>query len=230
MHAVVVQQARKTVKLHHRITGTMSRGLLGKKLGMTALYSSEGHLVPVTVVEAGPCVVMQIKTEATDGYNALQLGFCERKQERVSKPLQGHQKKSGGVCFEHLKEFSVENPAEFELGQKITVEMFTVGERVNVAGTTKGRGFSGVIKRHGFHRGPMSHGSKNIRPPGSIGCSATPSKVVKGKKMPGHYGNVRQTMRNLKIVDIRPENNLVMIKGALPGPKSGLVFINKPKF
>ena len=208
----------------------MSRGLLGKKLGMTALYSSEGHLVPVTVVEAGPCVVMQIKTEATDGYNALQLGFCEKKQERVSKPLQGHQKKSGDVCFEHLKEFSVENPAEFELGQKITVEMFTVGERVNVAGTTKGRGFSGVIKRHGFHRGPMSHGSKNIRPPGSIGCSATPSKVVKGKKMPGHYGNVRQTMRNLKIVDIRPENNLVMIKGALPGPKSGLVFINKPKF
>ncbi len=197
---------------------------------MTSLYTSEGHLVPVTVVEAGPCVVTQIKTVATDGYNALQLGFGEKRQERVNKPQQGHQKKSGDACFEHLKEFSVENPDEFDLGQEITVEMFTAGERVNVAGSTKGRGFSGVIKRHGFHRGPMSHGSKNVRPPGSIGCSATPSKVVKGKKMPGHYGNARQTIRNLKIVDVRPENNLVMIKGALPGPKSGLVFINKPKY
>ncbi len=208
----------------------MSRGMLGIKLGMTAFFSPEGRLVPVTVVETGPCVVTQIKTMATDGYNALQLGFGERKQSRVSKPLQGHYKKSGDTCFVHLREFFVENPEAFEVGQTITVELFDVGERVDVAGTTKGRGFSGVIKRHGFHRGPVTHGSKNVRRPGSIGCSATPSKVVKGKKMPGHYGHERQTIRNLEIVDIRPDNNLVMIKGALPGPKSGLVAINKPKF
>ena len=208
----------------------MSRGLLGKKLGMTALFSSEGSLIPVTVVEVGPCIITQIKTEETDGYNALQLGFGEKKKSRTNKPLQGHLSKVGDTCFEHLKEFSVEDPGQYSLGQTITVEMFKVGERVNVAGTTKGRGFSGVIKRHGFHRGPMSHGSKNIRPPGSIGCSATPSKVVKGKKMPGHYGNAHNTIRNLEIVDVRPDNNLVMLKGAIPGPKSGLVVINKPKF
>jgi large subunit ribosomal protein L3 len=208
----------------------MSRGLLGKKLGMTALFSSEGSLIPVTVIEVGPCVITQIKTEDTDGYNALQLGFGEKKKSRANKPLQGHLSKAGDACFKHLKEFSVEDPGQYSLGQTITVEMFQVGERVNVEGTTKGRGFSGVIKRHGFHRGPMSHGSKNVRPPGSIGCSATPSKVVKGKKMPGHYGNTHNTIRNLEIVDVRPDNNLVMLKGAVPGPKSGLVAINKPKF
>ena len=208
----------------------MSRGLLGKKLGMTALFSSEGSLIPVTVIEVGPCVITQIKTEDTDGYNALQLGFGEKKKSRANKPLQGHLSKAGDACFRHLKEFSVEDPGQYSLGQTITVEMFQVGERVNVEGTTKGRGFSGVIKRHGFHRGPMSHGSKNVRPPGSIGCSATPSKVVKGKKMPGHYGNTHNTIRNLEIVDVRPDNNLVMLKGAVPGPKSGLVAINKPKF
>ena len=208
----------------------MSRGMLGKKLGMTAFYSDEGQLIPVTVVEAGPCVVTQIKTLTTDGYNALQLGFGEKKQTRVSNPLQGHFKKSGDACFEHLREFFVEDPEAYDIGQTISVELFNVGERVDVAGTTKGRGFSGVIKRHGFHRGPTVHGSKNVRPPGSIGCSATPSKVIKGKKMPGHYGHDRKTMRNLEIVDIRPDANLVMIKGALPGPKSGLVAINKPKF
>ncbi len=207
----------------------MSSGLLGKKLGMTVLFSAEGSLIPVTVVEVGPCVITQIKTEATDGYNALQLGFGEKKKSRVNKPLQGHLSKAGDACFEHLKEFSIEDPGQYSLGQTITVEMFQIGERVDVAGTSKGRGFSGVIKRHGFHRGPMSHGSKNIRPPGSIGCSATPSKVIKGKKMPGQYGNTRNTMRNLEIVDIRPENNLVMLKGAVPGPKSGLVTIDKPK-
>ena len=208
----------------------MSRGLLGKKLGMMALFSAEGSLIPVTVVEVGPCVITQIKTEDTDGYNALQLGFGEKKKSRVNKPLQGHLSKVGDTCFEHLKEFPVEDPGQYSLGQTITVEMFQVGERVNVVGTTKGRGFSGVIKRHGFHRGPMSHGSKNVRPPGSIGCSATPSKVVKGKKMPGHYGNTHNTIRNLEIVDVRPDNNLVMLKGAVPGPKSGWVAINKPKF
>ena len=202
---------------------------MGKKLGMTGSFSSDGRFTPVTVIEAGPCVVTQIKTEAVDGYNALQLGFGEKKPARVNKPLQGHFNKSGDICFNHLKEFSVDNPEEFSLGQKVTLEMFSVGDRVDVIGTTKGRGFAGVIKRHGFHRGPMTHGSRNVRRPGSIGCSAWPARVMKGKKMPGHYGTDRKTIRNLEIVDIRLEDNLVLIKGAVPGPKSALVAINIPK-
>jgi len=208
----------------------MSSGILGKKLGMTGMFTPDGRYVPATVIEAGPCVVTQIKTKGTDGYDALQLGFGDKRTLRVNKPLQGHFKKSGHQCFRYLKEFSVENPADYNIGQQLTVEMFKVGERVDVVGTSKGRGFSGVIKRHGFHRGPMTHGSKNIRRPGSVGCSAWPAKVVKGKKMPGHYGNTHNTIRNLEIVDVRPDNNLVMLKGAVPGPKSGWVAINKPKF
>jgi large subunit ribosomal protein L3 len=208
----------------------MSRGLLGKKLGMTGFFTSEGRYVPVTVIEAGPCVVTQIKTRATDGYNALQLGFGQKKETRVSKPLQGHFKKSGDQSFRHLKEFFVENPEEYNLGQEITVEMFNVGDRVDVVGTTKGRGFAGVIKRYGFHRGPVTHGSRNVRRPGSIGCSAWPAKVIKGKKMPGHYGNDRKTVRNLEIIDIRAEDNVILVKGAVPGAESGLMAVNKPKF
>lgn len=208
----------------------MSRGLLGKKLGMTGFFTSEGRHLPVTVIEAGPCVVTQIKTKATDGYDALQLGFGEKRKSRVKKPLQGHFKKSGDQCFRYLREFMVENPGAYNLGQKITVDMFKVGDRVEVVGTTKGRGFAGVIKRHGFHRGPMTHGSHNIRRPGSIGTSAWPSRVAKGKKMPGRYGNDRKTIRNLEIVDIRPDDNLILIKGAVPGAESGLMAVNKLKF
>ena len=208
----------------------MIRGLLGKKLGMTGLFSPEGRYIPVTVIEAGPCVVTQIKTKDTDGYDALQLGFGDKRQSRVNKPLQGHFKKSGEQCFRYLKEFSVENPNEYDLGQQVTVEMFKVGDRVDVVGTSKGHGFSGVIKRYGFHRGPMSHGSRNIRRPGSIGCSAWPAKVIKGKKMPGQYGNDRKTIRNLEIVDIRSSDNVIMVKGAVPGAESGLVAVKKPKF
>ena len=208
----------------------MSRGLLGKKLGMTGFFTSEGRYVPVTVIEAGPCVVTQIKTKTTDGYDALQLGFGDRREDRVNKPLKGHLKKSGDKCFRYLREFVVDNPEEYSLGQEITVDMFTVGERVDVVGTTKGRGFSGVIKRYGFHRGPMTHGSRNIRRPGSIGCSAWPAKVIKGKKMPGRYGNDRKTIRNLEIVDIRPDDNVIMVKGSVPGAESGLMAVKKPKF
>lgn len=208
----------------------MSRGLLGKKLGMTGYFTSEGRYLPVTVIEAGPCVVTQIKTRATDGYDALQLGFGEKRKSRVNKPLQGHYKKSGDKCFQYLREFFVENPEEYDLGQEITVDMFKVGDRVDVVGTTKGRGFAGVIKRYGFHRGPMTHGSRNVRRPGSIGCSAWPAKVIKGKKMPGRYGNDRKTVRNLEIVDIRPAENLILVKGAVPGADSGLMAVNKPKF
>ena len=208
----------------------MSRGLLGKKLGMTGFFTPEGRYLPVTVIEAGPCVVTQIKTRATDGYDALQLGFGEKRKSRVNKPLQGHYKKSGEQCFRYLREFSVDNPEEYNLGQEITVDMFNVGDRVDVVGTTKGRGFAGVIKRYGFHRGPMTHGSRNVRRPGSIGCSAWPAKVIKGKKMPGQYGNDRKTIRNLEIVDIRSEDNVIMVKGAVPGAESGLMAVNKPKF
>lgn len=208
----------------------MSRGLLGKKLGMTGFFTSEGRYLPVTVIEAGPCVVTQIKTKATDGYDALQLGFGEKRKDRVNKPLQGHLKKSGDRCFQYLREFVVENPEEYNLGQEITVDMFKVGDRVDVVGTTKGRGFAGVIKRYGFHRGPMTHGSRNVRRPGSIGCSAWPAKVIKGKKMPGRYGNDRKTVRNLEIVDIRPEENVILVKGAVPGAESGLMAVHKPKF
>jgi len=182
------------------------------------------------VIEAGPCVVTQIKSKDTDGYDALQLGFGGKRTSRVNKPLQGHFKKSGDQCFRFLKEFSVENPADYNIGQELTVEMFKVGERVDVVGTTKGRGFSGVIKRHGFHRGPMTHGSRNVRRPGSVGCSAWPAKIIKGKKMPGQYGNDRKTIRNLEIVDIRSEDNLILVKGAVPGAEAGLVSVKKLKF
>jgi large subunit ribosomal protein L3 len=208
----------------------MSRGILGKKLGMTGVFTPEGRFVPVTVIEAGPCVVTQVKTKDTDGYDALQLGFGDKRKDRVNKPLQGHFRKSGDLCFRYLKELSVENPVDYSLGQELTVEMFKTGDRVDVVGTSKGRGFSGTIRRHGFHRGPMTHGSRNIRQPGSVGCSAWPSKVTKGKKMPGQYGNDRKTIRNLEIVDVRVDEYVIMVKGAVPGAESGLVVINKPKF
>ncbi len=208
----------------------MCKGLIGKKLGMTGIYTPEGERVPVTVLQVGPCVITQIKTMATDGYNALQLGFGEQKAFRVNKPVEGHLKKSGQKGFAFLREVSVDNPDEFSLGQTISPDVFKVGERVEVTGRSKGRGFAGVIKRHGFHGGKKTHGSHSHRIPGSIGCSATPAKVIKGKKMPGQLGNDRKTVRNLEIVDIRPEQNLIMLKGAVPGSKSGLVLINKPKF
>ncbi len=208
----------------------MCRGLIGKKLGMTGLFTSQGEFIPVTVVQAGPCVVTQIKTIATDGYNALQLGFGEKKKSRITKPLQGHFKHSETSGFSCLREVPVDAPDEYSLGQTIGLDIFEVGERIDVTGSTKGRGFSGVIKRHGFHGGKKSHGSHSHRIPGSIGCSATPAKVIKGKKMPGQYGNARMTVRNLEIVDIRPEENLMMIRGAVPGSASGMVAINKPKF
>ncbi len=208
----------------------MSNGILGKKLGMTGLFSHGGQYLPVTVVEAGPCVVTQVKTLANDGYNALQLGFGEKKKTRVTKPLQGHYLKSGEKQFAVLHEFRIDNPDEFQVGQQITLDMFKIGEKIEVSGTTKGRGFTGTVKRHGFHRGPKTHGSRNYRAPGSIGNSAWPSKVIKGKKMPGQHGNARQTVRNLEIVDIRPQENLILLKGAVPGPPSGTIEIKKTKF
>jgi large subunit ribosomal protein L3 len=208
----------------------MCKGLIGKKLGMTGVYSPDGKYVPVTVVEVGPCIVTQIKTAEIDGYQALQLGFGNQKESRTNKPLAGHCKKSGDQFFKFFREFEVDNPSEYTVGQVLTLDMFKAGERVEVSGTTKGRGFAGTIKRHGFRRGPKTHGSRNYRLPGSIGCSAWPSKVFKGKKMPGHYGVERKTVRNLKIVDVRADENVILIKGAVPGSKSGIIEIKKPKF
>lgn len=208
----------------------MCKGMIGKKLGATGLFTPNGNYVPVTVVQLGPCVVTQIKTEATEGYNALQLGFGSKKEKRVSKPLAGHFKKAGNQMFEFLREFGVDNPGEYKIGQSITTDIFKVGELVDVTGTTKGRGFSGVIKRHGFHGGKKSHGSHSHRIPGSIGTSAWPSRVTKGKKLPGRYGNTTKTIQNLEILDIRPEENLILLKGLVPGAKTGLLKIKKKKF
>ncbi|MEE9402514.1 MAG: 50S ribosomal protein L3 [Desulfobacteria bacterium] len=208
----------------------MHRGLLGRRLGMSSLFSSNGHQVPVTVLEVGPCVVTQIKTQATDGYNALQVGFIEKRGKRINKPLQGHFKKSGGQAYAFLREIAVDDPSEYILGQTLTVDMFQVGERVDISGISKGKGFSGVVKRWGFHGGRATHGSMFHRAPGSVGASATPSKVIKGRKMPGHYGNQRVTVQNLEIVDIRPEQHVLIVKGAVPGCRSGLVEVRKPEF
>jgi len=205
----------------------MSKGLIGKKLGMTSVFTQDGQYLPVTVILAGPCVVTQIKTVETDGYNALQVGFGDKKETRTTKPLKGHFKKSGGRNFAFLREVEVDNPADYSLGQTIGPDLFQVGERVDVVGTTKGRGFAGVIKRHGFSGGRMTHGGKCKRIPGSIGCSAWPAKVTKGKKMPGHYGVDRQTVRNLEIVDIRPDDNLILVKGPIPGHQQGMVMLKK---
>jgi large subunit ribosomal protein L3 len=207
----------------------MCKGLMGKKLGMTGLFASDGRMIPVTVIQAGPCVVTQIKTLATDGYNALQLGFDEVKPRHVTKPRQGHFRKSGEACFRHVREFPVDRPEDYSVGQQITLDIFAVGERVDVSGTTKGRGFSGVIKKEGFSGGRTTHGTKCHRIPGSIGSSAWPSRVFKGKGLPGHYGVENQTMQRIEIVDIRPEEHIILVKGAVPGPAAGLVAIRKPK-
>lgn len=208
----------------------MSKGLIGKKLGMTSIFTADGQYIPVTVIQAGPCVVTQIKTEASDGYNALQLGFEEKKAARTNKPQQGHFKKSGEQCFGFLREVDVDDPGAFALGQTLGPDLFQIGERVDVVGNSKGRGFSGVIKRHGFSGGRETHGGKCHRIPGSIGSSAWPARVVKGKKMPGRYGVDRKTMRNLEIVDIRPQDNLILIKGAVPGHRQAVIMIKKLKF
>jgi large subunit ribosomal protein L3 len=208
----------------------MHTGLLGRKFGMSSLFSPEGAHVPVTVLQVGPCVVTQIKTRATDGYDALQVGFLEKKPSRVNKPLQGHFRKSGGQGYTALTEIAVDDPSEYSLGQTLTADVvFQVGDLVDVSGFSKGRGFTGVIKRWGFHGGKATHGSMFHRAPGSMGASATPSKIMKGRKLPGHHGHQRVTVRNLEVVDIRPEQDLVIVKGAVPGCRNGLLEVQKPK-
>jgi len=207
----------------------MYSGLIGKKLGMMSLFGNDGRYVPVTAVEVGPCVVTQVKTREKDGYDALQLAFGARSERRINRPSKGHLAKSGLSSCSFIGEVPVEKPNDYKPGQEIPLDIFKVGERVDITGTTKGRGFSGVIKRHGFHGGKKTHGSRSHRIPGSIGCSATPSKVIKGKKLPGRYGHARRTIRNIRIVDIRPDQYLLFLKGAVPGPRSGLLRITMSK-
>jgi len=206
----------------------MIQGILGKKLGMTQVFAADGHRIPVTVVEAGPCTVLQKKTEATDGYGALQLGFGAKKTHRSSKPMIGHFKKADRGAFESLREVKASAIDEYKVGDEINcAAVFAAGDIVDVTGTSKGKGFQGVIKRWGFSGGRSTHGSKFHRAPGAIGASAWPSKVFKGKKMPGQMGNEKVTLMNLEIVEVRGDENLILIKGAIPGPRQGLVMIRK---
>jgi len=206
----------------------MIQGILGKKLGMTQVFAADGRRVPVTVVEAGPCTVVQKKTESNDGYNALQVGFSAKKTARVNKPMMGHFKKADQGAFSHLRELSADNVDDYNVGDQITCDtVFKAGDIIDVTGTSKGKGFQGVIKRWGFSGGRATHGSKFHRAPGSIGCSAWPSRVFKGKKMPGQMGNARVTQQNLEIVEVRADQNLILIKGAVPGANQSLLLIRK---
>jgi large subunit ribosomal protein L3 len=203
-----------------------SMGILAKKIGMTRVYSDIGQAVPVTVLEAGPCKVLQVKTEASDGYSAIQVGFGEQKASRINKPLEGHLKRSDSKGYYFIREFRVDAGTSYEVGQLISLdEVLKVGDKVDVQGTSKGRGFQGVIKRHGFAGGGAGHGSMFHRAPGSIGCSAYPGRVVKGKKMPGRMGNDTVLRKNVVVVDIRSDENVVLLKGPLPGAKNGLLKI-----
>ena len=201
--------------------------ILGRKIGMTNVFSAEGKLVPVTVLQVGPCVITQVKNMETDGYTALQLGYDEKPIEKLNKPVAGHLKKAGDKGFKVLREFRSDNVDEMEAGMTIGIDIFSVGDVVNVSGISKGRGFQGTIKRHGFSRGPETHGCRNHRAPGSIGNSAWPGKVIKGKKMPGHMGVDKKTMKNLTIVDIRHDENLLLVKGPVPGCKTGIIEVHK---
>ena len=203
----------------------MKKAILGRKVGMTQIFNENGKVVPVTVVEAGPCVVLQKKTTEKDGYEAIQVGFGEIREKLVNKPKKGHFNKAGVAFKRYIREFKLENSSEYQVGQELTVDMFQVGEKVDITGTSKGKGFAGVIKRWNFSRGPMSHGSKYHRGVGSMGASSDPSRTFKNKKMPGHMGNVKTTVLNLEVVKVMTEKNVILIKGGIPGPNKGLVII-----
>ncbi len=202
----------------------MAKGILGRKVGMTQIFNEAGQAVPVTVIEAGPCVVVQVKTPQRDGYSAVQIGFGEKRERLFNKPLRGHFAKAGVRPLRYLRELRVEDPQAYQVGQEIKVDIFAKGERVDVTGTSKGRGFAGGIKRHGFKRGPMAHGSKYHRRPGSLAAKG-PARVFKGRKLPGHYGVERVTVQNLEVVAVDPEHNLLAVKGAVPGPRGGLLLV-----
>ena len=202
------------------------KGILGKKLGMTQIFTEEGIVVPVTVVEAGPNVVTQVKTVEKDGYNAIQVGFEDAKEKSLNKPQKGHLA-AANVLKNHLKEFRVDAVEEFTVGQEIKADLFAAGEKIDVTGTSKGKGFQGPIKRHGQSRGPESHGSRYHRRPGSMGACSFPGRVFKNKKLAGHMGSVKVTVQNLEVVRVDADKNLILVKGAIPGPKGSMVTIKE---
>lgn len=201
--------------------------ILGRKLGMTQIFTEDGTVIPVTVIEAGPMKVVQKKSADKDGYNAIQVGFGEVKEKRVNKPLKGHFGKADVELKRVLREIRVENADQYEIGQEIKADVFSTGDKVDVIGVSKGKGYQGVIKRHNQHRGPMTHGSKYHRGIGSMGASAYPARIFKNKKMPGHMGHERVTVQNLEVIRIDAEKNFILVKGAVPGPKGGLITIRE---
>ena len=207
----------------------MKKAIVGKKIGMTQVFTDDGRLVPVTVVEAGPCKVVQKKSVQSDGYEAVQVGFDtlpeNRAKKQISKPLKGHFQKAGVAATRFLRELRLDNAAELEVGSDLTVTQFTPGDKIDVSGVTRGRGFTGAIYRWNQHTGPMAHGSKYHRGVGSMSANSDPSRVFKNKHMPGHYGVERVTVQNLEIVKIDAERNLLLIKGAVPGPNGGLLLV-----
>ena len=203
----------------------MKKAIIGKKIGMTQIFNENGKVVPVTVVEAGPCVVVQKKTTEKDGYEAIKVGCGDIREKLVNKPAKGEFVKAGVSLKRTLKEFRMEDVSEYEVGQEITAEVFAAGDKVDVSGVSKGKGFQGVIKRWNQQRGPMSHGSKFKRAPGSMGACSDPSKTFKNKRMPGHMGSENKTVMNLEVVKVIAEKNLILIKGGIPGPNKGTVVI-----
>ena len=205
----------------------MKKAILATKVGMTQIFNEDGTLIPVTVLQAGPCVGTQVKTEENDGYAAVQVGFGDIREKLVNKPEKGHLEKAGVDLKRFLKEFRFENAGEYEVGQEIKADIFEAGDHIDATAISKGKGFQGAIKRHGQSRGPMAHGSKYHRHAGSNGSASDPSKVFKGKKMPGQMGHVQVTVQNLEVVRVDTENNLLLVKGAVPGPKKSLVTIKE---
>jgi len=202
----------------------MKKAILGKKVGMTQIFTDDGKALPVTVIEAGPCFVVQKKTVEKDGYGAIQVGFGEKREKLFNKPDKGHFNKAGVRPLRFLRELRLEDCDSYQIGQELKADLFNTGEKVDVVGTSKGKGFAGAIKRHNFHRGPMAHGSKYHRRPGSLGAKG-PARVYKGRKLPGHMGAARVTVQNLEVVRVDSDRNLLALKGAVPGPRGGLVMI-----
>lgn len=202
------------------------KGILGKKIGMTQIFTEQGKVIPVTVVEAGPVVVTQVKTTENDGYNAVQVGFVDAKEKSLNKPQKGHLA-AANTLKKHLKEFKIESIGDYTVGQEIKADVFTVGEMIDVTGISKGKGFQGPIKRHGQSRGPESHGSRYHRRPGSMGGCSYPGRVFKNKKLAGHMGSVKVTVQNLEIVRVDAEKNFILVKGAIPGAKGSVITIKE---
>ena len=205
----------------------MKKAILATKVGMTQIFNEDGVLTPVTVLQAGPCVVTQVKTQDNDGYSAVQVGFADKREKLVNNPVKGHFDKAGVSYIRFVREFKLEGAEEMALGQEIKCDVFAAGDKVDATAISKGKGFQGAIKRHGQSRGPMAHGSKYHRHAGSNGAASDPSKVFKGKKMPGQMGHVKVTVQNLEVVSVDAENNLILVKGSVPGPKKSLVTIKE---